>query len=85
MTDLEFALDPKYRVSAEEILRNRRAYHYFRQYVTDGERSAVLADAWPEIGRRGVCCIARWLGRNADIFIATARRAAQAREAEGKS
>ena len=76
MTETEF--HARYHIAKQEILCNRRAFHYFHEYVMSG-RPEILGRAWAEIGRKGVVQIARWLGRiDSDILLAVARRQAAA-------
>ena len=71
MTEKQFHV--RYRIPSEEILRNRRAYHYLHEYVMS-RNPEILRRAYREIGRKGIVQIARWLGQNPDILIAIARR-----------
>ena len=72
MTEREFHV--RYQIPRVEILQNRRAYHYFHEYVL-ARNPEILGQAYCEIGVRGVVQIARWLKQNSDIILAVARRA----------
>lgn len=75
MTEKEFHF--RYQIPREEILQNRRAFHYFHEYVLAWNRNPkILGRAYRELGVRGVVQIARWLNQNSDILIAIARRQA---------
>ncbi len=80
MTETEFY--GRYRISRDEILRNRRAYHYLHEYVMSGRSPEILGRAYSEIGKKGIVQIARWLGQNSDILIAVARRQAATKAKE---
>lgn len=67
----------KYRIPKEEILPNRRAFHYLRVYVMSGRDEQVLGRGYREMGKRGIVQIARWLGVDSDIVLAAARRQAR--------
>ncbi len=74
MTEREFYA--RYHIPRQEILRNRRAFHYLHEYVLADRNPEILGRAYRELGVRGVVRIARWLQKNSDIFIAVARRRA---------
>ena len=80
MTEREFYV--RYRIRKEEILQNRRAYHYFRVYVMGHQNAEILGKGYREMGKRGIVQIARWLGVDSDIVLAAARRQARIAEKE---
>ncbi len=80
MTETEFY--GRYRISRDEILRNRRAYHYLREYVLRRRDPEILQRAYREIGKKGIVRIARWLHIDSDIILAIARRQAIASKKE---
>ena len=73
MTETEFHV--RYRVPKDEILRNRRAFHYLHEYALSRDPE-ILGRAYREIGKKGIVQIARWLHIDTDILIAVARRQA---------
>ena len=79
MTETEFHV--RYRVPKDEILRNRRAFHYLHEYALSRDPE-ILGRAYREIGKKGIVLIARWMNQNSDILIAVARR--QAGISQGK-
>ena len=82
MTELEFAMDLKYRIPKDAILHNRRAYHYFRLYVLGGHQPKILGRAYIEIGPKGITRIAGWLGREPGMMVAIARKGVRKHQKE---